>query len=128
MPKASAEEFKQAEDQSIVGEDSRSLELTHYVLAERLMQVEYWNIQDSILKGSVDDSLVYMLEGGFRGFHSMTGGELWSEWQEQEERFYELYESGSLPWELFEDDPLCALEQDENGEVATYGDSQSVGC
>ena len=32
------------EDEYIVGEDSRAMQLTHYVLAERLLQVEYAEI------------------------------------------------------------------------------------
>ena len=109
------------EKDTIVGEDSRSLQLTHYVLAERLLQVEYYNIQEEIREGHNSDTLIYILEGGFRGYHKMTSGELWAEWQEVEEKFYHLYETNSLPWEVFEDDPLVALEEDENGEVKTYG-------
>jgi len=30
-----------------------------------------------------------------------------------------MYETNTLPWELYEEDPLVALEADENGEVAT---------
>ena len=115
------EDFRDVEQSAIVGEDSRSLQLTHYVLAERLLQVEYWKIQDSILAGTTDDNLIYILEGGFRGFHKFTSGELWAEWKEVEDKFYELYETNSLPWEVYEEDPLVALEEDENGEVATYG-------
>ena len=51
----------------------------------------------------------------------MSSGELWAEWKEQEDRFYRMYEDGELPWELNDEDPLVALEQDENGEVKTYG-------
>jgi len=53
----------------------------------------------------------------------MTGGELWSEWKDLEDKFYRLYEDGELPYELYDEDPLVALEEDENGEVATYGKS-----
>ena len=105
----------------IVGEDSRSLSLSIYVLAERLMQVEYWSIAREIRTEPTSDVLVYMLEGGFRGFHNMSPGELWAEWKEVEDKFYDLYEQGDLPWELYDEDPLVTLEQDENGEVAHYG-------
>ena len=115
------QDFRDVEQSTIVGEDSRSLQLTHYVLAERCLQVEYWKIQDSILAGTTDDNLIYILEGGFRGFHKFSSGELWTEWKEVEEKFYDLYETNSLPWEIYEEDPLVALEQDENGEVKTYG-------
>ena len=114
-------DFRDVEQQTIVGEDSRSLQLTHYVLAERLLQVEYYNIQQDIRGGDTSETLIYILEGGFRGFHKMTSGELWAEWKEVEEKFYHLYETNSLPWSVYDEDPLVALEEDENGEVKTYG-------
>ena len=99
-------------------EDDRSMVLTHYAMAERVMQVEYWNIQDSILRGFTDDNLIYILEGGFKGFHNMEPSELITEYKEYEDKWYELYESGGLPWTPFDEDPIHALELDENGEVA----------
>jgi len=112
------EDFRDVEQQTIVGEDSRSLQLTHYVLAERLLQVEYANIAKEIVEEASSETLTYILEGGFRGYHKFTSGELWSEWKEVEEKFYHMYETNTLPWELYEEDPLVALEKDENGEVA----------
>jgi hypothetical protein len=114
-------DFRDVEQSTIVGEDSRSLQLSHNVLAERLLQVEYHRIQEDIREGHNSDTLIYILEGGFRGYHKMSSGELWAEWKEVEEKFYHLYETNSLPWEVDEEDPLVALEKDENGEVATYG-------
>jgi len=99
-------------------EDSRSMVLTHYVMAERVMQVEYWGIRDSMFRDMTDDNLIYILEGGFKGFHNFEPSELIKEYEEVEDQWYELYESGSLPWPVFEDDPIHALEEDENGEVA----------
>ena len=87
-------------------EDSRSMVLTHYVMAERVMQVEYWKIKDSILRGITDDNLIYILEGGFKGFHEFEPSELITEYEEYEDRWYELYESGDLPWDVLEDDPV----------------------
>ena len=101
----------------IVGEDSRSLQLTHSVLAERLIQVEAAKIYNDYNEGDFS-TLTYILEGGFRGYHKMSSGELWSEWKEVEELFYRLYEDGGLPWEVYDEDPLVALEKDETGEVA----------
>ena len=112
-------DFRDVEQSSIVGEDSRSLQLTHYVLAERLLQVEYANIAKEIVEEASSETLTYILEGGFRGYHKFSSGELWAEWQEVEEKFYHMYETNTLPWELYEEDPLVALEADENGEVAT---------
>jgi len=88
-------------------------------LAERLLQVEYANIAKEIVEEASSETLTYILEGGFRGYHKFTSGELWSEWKEVEEKFYHMYETNTLPWELYEEDPLVALEADENGEVAT---------
>jgi len=99
-------------------EDSRSLNLSHYVMAERCIQAEYASIQDEMSNGMVSDTLIYILEGGFRGFHNLTPKELVDEYVACEDRWYRLYETNSLPWDVFEDDPIVALEEDENGEVA----------
>ena len=95
------------EDEYIVGEDSRAMQLTHYVLAERLLQVEYAEIMRQHREEKDSQSLIYILEGGFRGFHKMTAGELWSEWKDgAENKWYELYQDNELPWEAYEDDPI----------------------
>ena len=121
MPDNLPQDFRDVEQSAIVGEDSRSLNLTHYVLAERLIQVEYANIMEDPYP-LPSNTLIYILEGGFRGYHKMTSGELWSEWKDgAEDKWYQLYEDGDLPWEPHEDDPIVALEKDENGEVKTYG-------
>jgi len=112
-----SEDFRQAEQNTVVGEDSRALQLTHYVLAERLMAVDARLIQQDMGNGDFQ-YLAELLDNGFRGYHKMSSGELWAEWKEQEERFYRMYEDGELPWELNDEDPLVALEKDENGEVA----------
>jgi hypothetical protein len=121
MPDNLPQDFRDVEQSAIVGEDSRSLNLTHYVLAERLIQVEYANIMEDP-HPLPSNTLIYILEGGFRGYHKMTSGELWSEWKDgAEDKWYQLYEDGDLPWEPFDEDPIVALEKDENGEVKTYG-------
>jgi hypothetical protein len=51
----------------------------------------------------------------------MSPGELWSEWKDSEELWYKMYDTGTLPWEIYDEDPIKALEEDENGEVETYG-------
>ena len=99
-------------------EDDRAMILSHYHMAERCMQMEYWKIRDSILRDIIDDNLVYILEGGFKGFHELEPSDLITEYKEIEDDWYELYESNSLPWPVFEEDPIVALELDENGEVA----------
>ena len=101
------EDLKKFENESVVGEDSRSLELTHYVLAERLMQVEHSDIQKEMNKDGHSDTLVYILDGGFRGFHKMSPGELWSEWKDgAEAKWFEMYDDESLPYSIYEEDPL----------------------
>ena len=101
------------EDEYIVGEDSRAMQLTHYVLAERLLQVEYAEIMRQHREEKDSQSLIYILEGGFRGFHKMTAGELWSEWKDgAEDKWYELYQDNELPREEYEDDPIHKLEEE----------------
>tara|TARA_B100001287_G_scaffold138820_1_gene116906 strand:+ start:1309 stop:1683 length:375 start_codon:yes stop_codon:yes gene_type:complete len=111
---------RDCEPTDVVLEDSRSLKLTHRVLAERLTQVDAQKIKADADNGDYQ-YLASVLETGFRGYHNMGLKELMDEWHEQEETFYSLYEDESLLWELDEEDPLITLEQDENGEVETYG-------
>ena len=95
-------------DDIIVGEDARGNSVTHYALAERVLQTEYWLIQQEILEdpSAASETLIYMLEGGFRGFHNQSSGELWSEWTTKQEVFWELYDTNRLPWDLYGEDPL----------------------
>ena len=111
---------RDCEPTDIVLEDSRSLELTHRVLAERLIQVQARKIQEDAGEGDYQ-YLASVFETGFRGYHNMSQKELIDEWRESEELFYGLYEDGGLLWSLDEEDPLIALERDENGEVAHNG-------
>ena len=117
-------EFKQQEDETIVGEDTRGMSLTHYVIAERLVALDCtYIIEDGAHKDV--EYLADKLSDGWRGYHRMSPGELWSEYKEQEESFYEYYEKNLLICGLAEADPLNTLEADENGEVATYGKQES---
>ena len=86
-------------------EDNRAMKLTPYVMAERCLQVEIANIR---LEGQEGDysTLTYILEGGFRGFHKMSSGELWSEWKDgAEAKWFEMYDDKSLPWATYDEDP-----------------------
>ena len=113
-------EFKQQEDDTIVGEDTRGMSLTHYVIAERLVALDCtYIIEDGAHKDV--EYLADKLSDGWRGYHRMSPGELWSEYKEQEESFYEYYEKNLLICGLADADPLNTLEEDENGEVASYG-------
>ena len=118
MPNNLPEDFRDVEQSSVVGTDMQGYELTHYVLAERLLQVEYASIRDQIRNEASSDTLTYILEGGFRGFHKFSNEHLIEEYKDMEEKFYHLYETNGLPYMLYEDDPLVALELDETGEVA----------
>ena len=99
-------EFKQAEDQTVVGIDTRGQALTHYVIAERLVALDCTYIIDD---GSRYDDVEYLadkLSNGWRGYHRMSPGELWTEYKEIEESFLELYDTNELVVGLKDDDPL----------------------
>ena len=113
-------DMKKFEDEAVVGEDTRGMSLTHYQIAERLVALDCtYIIEDGAHKDV--EYLADKLSDGWRGYHRMSPGELWTEYKEQEESFYEYYEKGLLICGFAENDPLYILEQDENGEVATYG-------
>ena len=95
----------------IVGQDSRGNDLTYLTLAERLMQVEAHRIQQSITDDNDWTHLAYMLEGGFRGYHKMSSGELWSEWTDVQEHWFSLYDGKELPWEVYHSDPMRARQE-----------------
>ena len=97
---------RDVEDTYVIGKDERGYELIHYVLAERLMQVEYAQIMSE--RDPCSDTLIYILEGGFRGYHKFTADQLKAEWLDgANDKWFQLYEDGELPWEIFEDDPLA---------------------
>ena len=86
-------------------EDSRAMVLSHYVMAERCMQVEAAKIYADYLEGDYS-TLSYILEGGFRGFHKMSREDLEAEYREIEESWYELESINGLQWEAYEEDPI----------------------
>ena len=90
-------------------EDDRAMTLSHYMMAERCMQAEYVRIQNEMLAGNVSDTIVYILEGGFKGFHNLEPSDLIEEYQDCEDRWYKLYETNSLPWDAFDEDPIHNL-------------------
>ena len=99
-------ELKAQEDQYEVGRDLNGDALTHYVLAERLMQVECASILEDHTIGD-HTVIAEMLAGGFRGYHNMSPGELWSQWVEVQKKWFKLLDDDELPWEIFEDDPAA---------------------
>lgn len=101
--------------EEIILKDSRGHKLTHYVLAERLLQVEYSLISQEIRSEPSSETLTYILEGGFRGFHKYTKQELLDEWAEVESRFWTLVDLDQLAWEPYEEDPLRSLPKEVEG-------------
>jgi len=86
-------------------EDTRAMMLSHYVMAERCIQVEASKIYNDFNEGDYS-TLTYILEGGFRGFHKMSREDLEAEYKEIEELWYKLEADKGLYWEAYEDDPI----------------------
>ena len=91
-------------------EDERAMSLTPYVMAERCLQVEIKNIFKDRDNGDYD-TLTYILEGGFKGFHNMEPSELIEEYKGIEDQWYELESDGELPFEPYEEDPIHTLKE-----------------
>ena len=89
-------------------EDKRAMRLTHYVMAERCLQAEMKGIFTDYGQGDYD-TLTYILEGGFKGFHNMDSSELIEEYKGIEDQWYQLESDGELPWEAYEEDPIHTL-------------------
>ena len=93
-------------------EDSRAMKLTPYVMSERCLQVEISNIYKDYKSGDYD-TLTYILEGGFKGFHKMDSSELIEEYKGIEEQWYNLYECSGFEFTPYEDDPIHELEKEK---------------
>ena len=93
-------------------EDERAMRLTPYVMSERCLQVEIKNIFKDRDNGDYD-TLTYILEGGFKGFHNMDSSELIEEYKGIEDQWYQLESDGELPFEAYEDDPIHALNEEK---------------
>ena len=102
--------FDKHED--LLYEDERAMSLTHYVMAERCLQVEMAQIYDEYKCGDYD-TLTYILEGGFKGFHNMEPSELIKEYKDVEEQWYNLYETNQHYHTVYEEDPIHKLEQEK---------------
>ena len=89
----------------IVGVDSRGCELTHYILAERIvlddvrLAMKAAEVQDY-------DFISTRFAEGHRGYHNMSPGELWAEWGDIEESWYGALDDGELPYEPCKEDPV----------------------
>ena len=93
-------------------EDSRAMKLTPYVMSERCVQIEVAKIFKDKEEGNYD-TVTYIVEGGFKGFHNMDSSELIEEYKQIEEQWYHLYESSELLWTPYEDDPINELEKEK---------------
>jgi hypothetical protein len=100
--------FDKHED--LLYEDERAMKLTHYVMAERCLQVEIHGIYYDYKCGDYD-TLTYILEGGFKGFHNMEPSELIEEYKQIEDQWYDLESTNELHWEPYEDDPINKIEK-----------------
>ena len=108
-------------EHEIILEDKRALSLSHYVLAERMMQYEAYLILRDIREENNHDNLIHLLSDGCKGYHNMDNTQLVAEWGDSEEGWYGAYDDESLPWAVYEDDPISILEDDETGEVRWAG-------
>lgn len=92
----------------VIGTDSRGCELTHYVLAERIVLDD---IRLAISAAAVDDYdfLATRFAEGHRGYHNMSPGELWAEWGDIEDSWYGAWDDGALPYEPIAEDPVHKL-------------------
>ena len=99
-------------NEDLLYEDKRAMQLTHYVMAERCLQVEMADIYNEYKCGDYS-TLTYILEGGFKGFHNMEPSELIDEYKEVEEKWYDLYETNQHYHTVYEDDPINELEKEK---------------
>ena len=93
-------------------EDSRAMKLTPYVMSERCLQVEMSNIFQDYKSGDYD-TLTYLLEGGFKGYHNFDSSELIEEYKGIEDQWYDLYEANWLEFTPYEEDPIHKLEDEK---------------
>ena len=91
-------------------EDKRAMKLSHYVMCERCLQVEIHGIYSDYKCGDYD-TLTSILENGFKGFHTMEPSELIKEYEDIEDRWYDLYETDGHFHTVYEDDPINKIEK-----------------
>ena len=94
------------EDKDIViGTDTRGDVLTQSIIAERLVAYDLTDMMRCAGHGDYE-YIADKLSDGWRGYHRMSPGELWTEYKEIEESFLEAYDTDSLVVGLKADDPL----------------------
>ena len=90
----------------IILTDKQGHGLTHYVMAERCIQTEYAKIMQDLNYGPTSETLINILQRGFKGFHKMPEEELIAEYTEVEDFWYQSYEDQLFHWEIYEEDPI----------------------
>jgi len=94
------------EDQDIViGVDSLGHTLTQTIIAERLVVLDCTEIRRASDLGDYE-YLADKLSDGWRGYHRMSPGELWTEYKEVEDTFLSFLTQGLLVMGLKPEDPL----------------------
>ena len=91
-------------------EDNHAMKLSHYIMAERCIQVQMKDIHEEYGAGDYS-TLSFILEGGFKGFHNMEPSELIEEYKAIENKWYELEADNELHWEPYQDDPIHTLKE-----------------
>lgn len=108
---------KFVEDNAIViGVDSRGDTLTSSVIAERLVAYDLTEMMRCAAHGDFE-YIADKLSDGWRGYHRMSPGELWTEYKEIEESFLELYDTNELVVGLKTDDPLERAGANQSGKL-----------
>lgn len=96
----------------IIYTDKQGHGLTHYAMAERCIQTEYSAIMKDLNYGPTSETLISILEGGFKGFHKLSEEELIAEYMEVEDKWYQIYEDQLFHWEVYEEDPVAKQKEE----------------
>tara|TARA_B100000029_G_C17424335_1_gene905486 strand:+ start:333 stop:704 length:372 start_codon:yes stop_codon:yes gene_type:complete len=95
------------EMKTTIYKDERGFDLTHYIIAERCLQVEYAQIMREHKEDGMSDTLINILAGGMTGWHDVEPEKLVSDFKDVENEFWTLYDDKELPWEPYDDDPVA---------------------
>ena len=98
-------------DNDPIYEDTHGMTLTMNQMADRLVNVEMTSIFKDKAEGDVD-TLAYLLENGFKGYHKMSLSELIEEYSSVEDKWYEYYQDDELVMGTDSDDPIHNLEEE----------------
>ena len=89
----------------VIGTDTRGDVLTQSIIAERLVAYDLTDMM-RCADGGDFEYIADKLSDGWRGYHRMSPGELWSEYKEVEASFLEYFDADRLVIGLKTDDPL----------------------